>query len=244
MNAIDIQTTVGELVKERPARARTFEQFKIDYCCGGKMSLAEACKKRDVAPETLLQAFECDESTITETLIDADTMSLTELADHIIATHHGYLRQELPRLDFMTRKVAAVHGDNEARLLEIREVFVPFMDELTHHIEKEEQILFPIIREIDSTTTLTESDRASLASSIRVMENEHNSAGEALEKFRNLTNDFTPPEWACNTFRAMYNSFAELEQNMHQHVHKENNVLFPKALQRESELIGSELGSK
>lgn len=236
MNVIDIQTTVGELVKERPARSRIFEHYKIDYCCGGKIPLSEACAKRGVDPEEVLKAFENEEALSNEALVDADAMGLTELADHIVATHHDYLRNELPRLDFMTRKVAAVHGDGEARLLDIREVFVLFMDELTDHMAKEEQILFPMIREIDKATTAPEFHCGSLANPIRVMESEHDSAGDALEKFRSLTDDFTPPEWACNTFRAMYNGLAELEQNMHQHVHKENNVLFPKALKREAEL--------
>lgn len=239
MNVIDIQTTVGELVKERPARSRIFEQFKIDYCCGGKIPLAEACEKRGVDPELVLQAFEVEEAAANETLVDADAMTLTELADHIVATHHDYLRAELPRLDFMTRKVAAVHGDGEERLLDIRETFVLFMDELTHHMEKEEQILFPMVRIIDTAEAAPEFHCGSLANPIRVMESEHDNAGNALEKFRSLTDDFTPPEWACNTFRAMYSGLAELEQNMHQHVHKENNVLFPKALQREAELAAS-----
>ena len=235
MQTINIQTTVGELVKERPGRARIFEKFKIDYCCGGKIPLAEACEKRGVDAEVVRQAILGDEAA-PDSFVDADAMSLTELADHIIATHHDHLREELPRLDFMTRKVAAVHGDGEPRLQQIREIFVAFQDELTHHMEKEEQILFPMIRVIHSADSAPEFHCGSLANPIQVMESEHDNAGNALEQFRTLTDDYTPPEWACNTFRAMYHGLAELEQNMHQHVHKENNVLFPKALQREAEL--------
>ncbi len=235
MQTIDLQITVGELVKQRPARSRIFEKFKIDYCCGGKIPLAEACEKRGVDPESVLQAISDDETTL-GSFVDADAMSLTELADHIVATHHDHLREELPRLDFMTRKVAAVHGDGEPRLQQIREVFVAFNDELTHHMEKEEQVLFPMIRVIDTANSAPEFHCGSLATPIQVMESEHDNAGNALEQFRELTDDYTPPEWACNTFRALYNGLAELEQNMHQHVHKENNVLFPKALAREAEL--------
>jgi len=235
MQTIDIQTTVGELVKERPARSRIFEKFKIDYCCGGKIPLAEACEKRGVDAEAVLDAIAADEGAQAG-YVDADAMSLTELADHIVATHHNHLREELPRLDFMTRKVAAVHGDGEPRLQQIRDVFVAFQDELTHHMEKEEQVLFPMIRTIDQAESAPDLHGGSIATPIRVMESEHDNAGNALEQFRDITDDYTPPEWACNTFRAMYNGLAELEQNMHQHVHKENNVLFPKALTREAEL--------
>ncbi|MGZ0656447.1 iron-sulfur cluster repair di-iron protein [Coraliomargarita sp. W4R72] len=235
MQTIDIQITVGGLVKERPARSRIFEKFKIDYCCGGKIPLAEACEKRGVDLDTVAQALIADDASSND-FVDADAMSLCELADHIVAAHHDHLREELPRLDFMTRKVAAVHGDGEPRLRGIREVFVAFQKELTHHMEKEEQVLFPMIRTIDQAESATDLNAGSIATPIRVMESEHDNAGNAMEQFRTLTDDYTPPEWACNTFRALYNGLAELEQNMHQHVHKENNVLFPKALAREAEL--------
>jgi len=185
MQTIDIQTTVGELVKERPARSRIFEKFKIDYCCGGKIPLTEACEKRGVDPETVLDALIADESA-QDGYVDADAMSLTDLADHIVVTHHDHLREELPRLDFMTRKVAAVHGDVEPRLQQIRDVFVAFQDELTHHMEKEEQILFPMIRTIDKADSAPEFHCGSLANPIRVMESEHDNAGNAMEQFRKV----------------------------------------------------------
>jgi len=235
MLTLDPQTTVGQLVREHPARSRVFEQHKIDYCCGGKVPLAEACEKRGVDAEQILAELrQTDEAA--NPLVDADAMGLTELADHIEQTHHAYLREELPRLDFMTRKVAAVHGDGEPRLHEIREVFVAFKEELTSHMMKEEQVLFPMIRRIERADGPVEFHCGSLANPIRMMEHEHDQAGDALAKFRDLTDDFTPPDWACNTFRAMYAAFADLEPNMHQHVHKENNVLFPKALDREATL--------
>jgi regulator of cell morphogenesis and NO signaling len=138
----------------------------------------------------------------------------------------------------MTHKVAAVHGEGEPRLRDIREVFVAFQEELTSHMMKEETILFPMIRQIENADGPVAFHCGSLANPIRVMEHEHDNAGDALVRFRELTDDFTPPVWACNTFRAMYDALAGLEPNMHQHVHKENNVLFPKALAREAELAG------
>ncbi|MDP0496514.1 MAG: iron-sulfur cluster repair di-iron protein [Verrucomicrobiota bacterium JB024] len=240
MTNLNVQTTVGELVRERPARSRVFEQHRIDYCCGGKRPLAEVCAERGLDLDKILSELQASDQADTR-LVDADAMGLAELADHIVATHHAYLREEMPRLDFMTRKVAAVHGDTEPRLRQIREVYVAFQEELTAHMMKEEQILFPMIREIETATAAPQFHCGSLANPIAQMESEHDSAGDALAQFRSLTDDYTPPEWACNTFRALYDALANLEQNMHQHVHKENNVLFPKALRREAELTSSTL---
>lgn len=233
MTLLDAQTTVGDLVKDRPARSRIFEQLKIDYCCGGKLPLAEACAKKGLDAEVVLGQI-ADADARDEGFADADAMGLTELADHIEQTHHAYLRAELPRLDFMTRKVAAVHGEGEPRLDEIRETFVAFQQELLSHMMKEEQVLFPLIRQLEQADEPVAFHCGSLANPIRMMEHEHDNAGSALERFAELTDGYTPPEWACNTFRAMYDALADLEQNMHQHVHKENNVLFPKALELEA----------
>ncbi|MBC2594975.1 iron-sulfur cluster repair di-iron protein [Ruficoccus amylovorans] len=240
MTNLNAQTTVGELVRERPARSRVFEQHRIDYCCGGKRPLAQVCAERSLDLDKILSELQASDQADAR-FVDADTMRLTELAEHIVATHHAYLREEMPRLDFMTRKVAAVHGDTEPRLRQIREVYVAFQEELTAHMMKEEQILFPMIREIETATAAPQFHCGSLANPIAQMESEHDSAGDALAQFRSLTDDYTPPEWACNTFRALYDALAALEQNMHQHVHKENNVLFPKALRREAELTNPAL---
>ena len=237
MTTRSTQTTVGELVKDRPARSRVFERFQIDFCCGGKIPLAEACEKKGLDPEVVLEQLrEADRKAAETGLVDADAMGLAELADHIEQTHHAYLREELPRLDFMTKKVAAVHGEHEPRLHELRTAFEGFRDELLQHMSKEEQVLFPMIRQIEQADGPVRFHCGSLANPIRMMEHEHDNAGSALERFRELTDGYTPPEWACNTFRAMYDALAALEPNMHQHVHKENNVLFTKSLDRETEL--------
>jgi len=235
MTRISADMTVGELVKDRPARSRIFEQLQIDYCCGGKVPLAEACAKRGVEPQEVLRRIH-EADAHDQAFVDADAMSLAELADHIEQTHHAYLRLELPRLDFITRKVAAVHGEAEPRLQAIRDTFIAFQEDLLSHMMKEEQILFPMIRQIEQADGPVPFHCGSLANPIRMMEHEHDNAGDALARFRELTDGFPPPAWACNTFRAMYDALAELEPNMHQHVHKENNVLFPKALDREAAL--------
>ena len=237
MNCIDSNCSVGALVREKPSRSRVFDRFGIDFCCGGKVSLAQACTKRGVPLEKIVNAIEIDDSrTLEDNLVDADSMTLSDLCDHIEATHHAYLRQELPRLDQMTEKVARVHGDKEPKLREIRAVFLELQAELMPHMMKEEQILFPIIRKLEDCIARPEFHCGSVNNPIRQMEHEHEHAGDALKRIRELTNDFAPPEWACNTYRAMFDGLKELEANMHQHVHKENNVLFVKAAELESTL--------
>jgi regulator of cell morphogenesis and NO signaling len=231
MTTVSIETTIGEIVRASAARSRIFEHLGIEYCCGGKKSLAEACDAKGLDPKTVLALLTAIDATSSAAPADANAMSLSALCDHIQLEHHDYLREELPRLDLMSRKVAAVHGHEEPRLLEIRTLFELFAPALAAHIMEEEVRVFPIIRTLEAasptaaTKTLTE-----LRSVFANLEDEHSEAGASLARFRELTNNYSPPEWACNTFRALYAGLADLEFNMHQHVHKENNVLFPKAL--------------
>lgn len=235
MTTIDTQTTVGQLVRENPGRARVFESHRIDYCCGGKIPLSDACRRREVDPDVIVEQLrQCDATRSDQTVTDADAMSLTELADHIEQTHHAYLREELPRLDVMTEKVARVHGDKEPRLRKVREAFVALKAELEPHMMKEERILFPMVRQLEAAQSQSDFHCGTVANPIRQMEHEHDQAGSALAILREATDGFVPPQWACNTYRAMLDSLAQLESDMHQHIHKENNVLFPKTLQLES----------
>ncbi len=230
MKNITSETTVGEIVRAMPNRARIFENLGIDYCCGGKKPLDEVCRRKGLDPATVIAMLRALEGTSASSTANPDTMSLSELCDHIERAHHDYLREELPRLDFMTRKVAAVHGEREARLQEVRRIYEVFNEKMSTHTNEEEQIVFPKIRQFEQAGQ----DKDSLAADLKVvlakLESEHDAAGAALARFRELTDDYTPPEWACNTFRALYDGLERLEKNMHQHVHKENNVLFVKAL--------------
>ncbi|MFP4145700.1 MAG: iron-sulfur cluster repair di-iron protein [Phycisphaeraceae bacterium] len=235
MTTISTQTTVGELVAQRPARSRVFEKLGIDYCCGGRKPLAEVCEKKGLDPQTVLTMLEAIDAAGDGEEVDAANMGLAELCDHIVATHHAYLREELPRLDFMTHKVSSVHGDREPRLHELRDAFVAFQEEVTSHLMKEEQILFPIIKQLELGDAGAAGHCGSIANPIAQMEHEHDNAGVGLETMRRVTDDFTPPEWACNTFRALYDALAQLEPDMHRHIHKENNVLFPRAQELEQQ---------
>ncbi len=236
--AIDFHETVGELVTRQPALSRVFEDAGVDYCCGGKRPLGEACRQKGLDPAAFAARLqEAAAKADGREYVDAAAMSLAELADHIEQTHHAYLKQELPRLDFLTAKVSNVHGQHDGRLSEIRQIFLQFAGDISAHMMKEEQILFPMIRRLESSESPVAFHCGSIANPIRQMELEHHGAGDALESFRALTDGYTPPDWACNTYRAMVDALARLESDMHQHVHKEDNVLFPRALAREGQLV-------
>ncbi len=228
-NPINTETTVGEIVRATPARSRVFEKLGIDYCCGGKKPLAEACRAKGLDAATVVAMLSALESDASESSpADPDALSLPALCDHIEQLHHGYLRAELPRLDFMTRKVAAVHGEHEPRLVEIRDVFHAFSAAMSEHTREEEERIFPAIRRLDADEGGSAIAAGQLKAELDKLESEHDRAGAALDRLHELTDAYTPPEWACNTFRALYDGLAQLEQETHQHVHKENNVLFPR----------------
>jgi regulator of cell morphogenesis and NO signaling len=230
MTTFQMNDTVGAIVRDHPGLSRLFEQAQVDYCCGGQKTLAEACVKRGIDPQTFLTELETWATTTPGAEVNLTALSLTELADHIERIHHAYLHTELPRLDKMVTKVATVHGEKEPRLIQIKDIFLALSAELATHLMKEEQILFPMIRQLEASDTLPSFHCGTIANPIRQMEFEHDEAGEALRQLRQLTDDYNPPDWACNTYRALLDALHRFEQDMHQHVHKENNVLFPRAI--------------
>lgn len=230
MTTFHVNDTVGNIVRDYPALARLFEAAQVDYCCGGQRTLAEACAQRGIDVQAFLAQIEAETTTESTPELDLNALSLGELADHIERIHHAYLHNELPRLEQLVTKVAKVHCDKEPRLAEIKDLILAMAAHLTTHMGKEEQVLFPLIRRLESSATLPMSHCGSVANPIQQMELEHDEAGEVLAQLRQLTDDYTPPDWACNTYRALFEALHAFEQDMHQHVHKENNVLFPSAI--------------
>ena len=229
MNTVSADRTVGDLVTEQPGRAKVFEDLGIDYCCGGHRPLTEACAEKGIDPENVLaQLARVDAARRPDADADYGSMSLTALADHIVDTHHAYLRQALPRANQLAAKVAQAHAASPkgADLKRVDEHVRALAAELQSHMVKEEHILFPMIRRIDAGERGLVIDGP-----VMVMMREHDEAGEALAAIRTLTDDFALPAWGCNTYRAMLDALQELELDLHQHIHKENNVLFPRAQQ-------------
>jgi regulator of cell morphogenesis and NO signaling len=216
MSTLQAETTVGQIAAATPASVRVFETHGIDYCCGGRSNFADACRARGLDPETVLAEIE-QTAAGEEPATDWRTAPLTELIDHILETHHVYLKVNLPRIEAMLAKVMAAHG---ALVPPIANVFGPMKEELDQHLMKEEMILFPMIRN---------SGHGAMGP-IRVMLAEHDSAGDALAALRSLTAGFTAPPEACNTWKALYFELAALERDLHRHIHLENNVLFPRSL--------------
>lgn len=224
------EMTLGEIVTQRPELARELEKRSLDYCCGGARSLAEACSS-----EGLDAAFVAHELSTYETAGPADWagMDLGELVDHIVKVHHTYVREELPRLSALASKVNSVHGDRHAELAEIERLWNGLRRDLEMHLTKEEEILFPMIHELIASQGPVEFHCGSLQNPIRVMLMEHDSAGELLGELRRLTNDFTPPADGCESYRALYSGLNQFERDLHMHIHKENNLLFPGVIELE-----------
>lgn len=237
MIAINSSTTVGRMVADSPKLSRIFEEFKIDYCCGGKSPLEEVCREKQIDVSQLVERLNQAESLAEDSAEQSwNSASLAQLCDHIEKTHHASLRRELPRLAAIIAKVVHAHGAHHPELAEVQAVFAELQAELEPHMMKEEQVLFPAIRHLEAYGTAMQFPFGSLLKPVRVMCSEHDHAGDALERLRNLTGDFLPPWGACNTYYVMLEGLESLERDMHQHVHKENNILFPRALELESRL--------
>lgn len=235
--SVTFDSVVGQLVAERPSRSRVFESLGIDYCCGGKKPLAQACREKGLDPETVRRFLDDSAEPARSDDRNWSEATLTELADHIEQTHHAYLKRELPRLGTLVRKVAAVHGSHLSWLLELDGVFAGFAAEMESHAMKEEHVLFPMIRGLDcGQLPAMDHCGGTVTNPILVMEHEHDDAGRALARMRGLSGGYVPPPAACNTFRAMLSGLVELEDDTHRHVHKENSILFPRAAEAEARL--------
>lgn len=231
MPSIETSSTLAELVTVNPGLARELERRNLDYCCGGQRTLAEACSEVGLDPDTTATELEWVESTPAGDWVGLDPAALTE---HLEETHHVYLKEELPRLAALAAKVRDVHGERHPELTAVHDTFMELRYELEPHLEKEEQILFPMIRELGAADEALEFHCGSLGNPIRVMLMEHDAAGDLLVRLRDLSGGYTPPGDACASYEALYVGLAALEEDTHMHIHKENNALFPAVLEMEA----------
>jgi regulator of cell morphogenesis and NO signaling len=229
--------TVREIALEYPSSIRVFETYGIDYCCGGRKPLAEACTAGNLAVDEVIAALEAAAHTPSAIGTDWSQASLEELSGHIVQTHHAYVKRELPRLAVLAQKVVNRHGETTAELPVIQAALAKLDEELTQHLAKEEAVLFPYI-------VLLERARANgaakphgcfgtVANPIAMMTQEHDAAGALLAEIRLLSHGFTTPDDACPTYHAFFDGLQDFDRDLHQHIHLENNILFPRAINLE-----------
>lgn len=237
--SVTTEKTVRELALENLAATRVFEKLGIDYCCGGNKSLDEACRAAKLNTDQVLDALEkADQSAhAVEENHNWRTKALGDLIAHIKNTHHVYTREELARLAPLFDKVCSVHGKNHPELLQIRGVFQGLAQELTTHLMKEEMVLFPYVKRMEEAVIEKEpmvpAPFGTVQNPVSMMEHEHDSAGNALRAMREASNGYSAPVDACVSYQTLYKALAEFEADLHQHIHLENNILFPRAVAME-----------
>jgi regulator of cell morphogenesis and NO signaling len=217
---------VADLLIEKPTRAAIFEKYGLDYCCHGSQSLDESCRARNIDLNNVVEELTQHEQSSGANDEAWLKLNLSQLADHIVVVHHHYLSRTLPAITTMTEKLANVHGDHHPELRRVRDVTAAMSAELESHMYKEETILFPAVKRLESGHLPKQAATQLVQGPISVMEDEHDAVGTALRELHELTNGYATPEDACNTYRATMETLKELELDLHLHIHKENNVLF------------------
>ena len=237
---INENKTVAEVVSENIKASNVFKKHGIDFCCGGGISIEKACAKNGVDYATLEKELIAVDETPNRTH-DYNSWELDFLIDHIVNIHHAYVEESLPIILQYSNKVATVHGHHYTEVIEINNLFTEAANELAGHMKKEELILFPFMKQLivanREGTPAPQPPFGTVNNPINMMEAEHEHVGEIFKTIAKLTNNYTPPEDACNTFRALYASLDEFEQDLHQHIHLENNILHPKVIAIENKLL-------
>jgi regulator of cell morphogenesis and NO signaling len=236
--------TIREIALESPQTTRVFEEFKIDYCCGGRKPFGDACMDAGLDPQVVAERIEAamkDHAARGENGRQ-DGRSASELIDYIIAKHHLFTVRELERLTPLMEKVCRRHGDQHPELFKLQTIFLALADSLVPHMRKEEAVLFPYIQTLESSLTgdmlAAPPHFGTVANPIRMMMADHEEDGERLRIMREISNDYTLPDGACPSYTALYAGLEDLEKDLHRHIHLENNVLFPAAVElEESSLV-------
>ncbi len=233
--------SVGEIVKLDFRAADVFSNHGIDFCCGGKISVSEACANSNCDEDKVVNDLETLKNQTGSAVHDFDSWNIGFLADYIQNTHHQFVKKAIPQILPLAQKVADVHGDHHVEVIRINVLFQDLAEELLQHMQKEEQILFPYIKKlvVDESAGKCEDPGCfgSIGSPISVMEAEHENAGVILKEMFRISDGYSVPEDACNTFRVLYGKLKEFEDDLHRHIHLENNILFPKAIEMEQVLL-------
>ena len=227
------ENTVAEIVTDNIKTSDVFKKYGIDFCCGGGISIKKVCEKHHISFDELKNdLLKINEST--PKTYDFNSWNLTFLASHIENIHHTYVAENTLLIQQYAAKVAKVHGHHYKEVIEINDLFNEVAKELASHMKKEELILFPFIKNLEKAekegVKVKTPHFGTVNNPINMMEDEHEHAGDILKEIKKLSNNYNPPEDACNTFKALYAKLDEFEQDLHQHIHLENNILFPKAI--------------
>jgi regulator of cell morphogenesis and NO signaling len=228
---ITSETPVREIAVGLPTAIPVFERFGIDYCCGGKHSLTEACAKRalDVAP--VVEELEHQQQRASANEESWQTATLKQLADHIVQKHHMFTREQLELIQNLVTKVERRHGRQHPEVLQLRSAVASIGAELAYHFFYEEKILFPYVAQLEADEKPASPPVfGSVEQPVTRMMMDHDHTANELRQLREITNNYQPPADACTTYRALYSALAKLEQDLHQHIHLENNILFPRAM--------------
>ncbi|PJA08428.1 MAG: iron-sulfur cluster repair di-iron protein [Flavobacteriales bacterium CG_4_10_14_0_2_um_filter_32_8] len=241
LNMGEKPTTIGELVAADYRKAAVFSKFGLDFCCGGKKSLKEACDAKGIDEKVVVSALAEVENQVTNTQHDFNSWELDFLVDYIINVHHKYVKDNVTMLYEYSDKVANRHGSNHPEVIKIAQLYERVAADFKAHMEKEEMVLFPYIKELVSTkkenSKIASSAFGNIENPINMMMTEHETVGEYMDEIHLLSNNFTPPADACTSYQVLYSKLDEFEKDLHQHVHLENNILFPKAIKLEKELL-------
>lgn len=238
---IDIaDKTVAEIVTDNIKTTDIFKKNGIDFCCGGNVNVKDVCSKKGVNYDNIIREIDAISNISSETH-NYNDWDLDFLADYILNTHHKYIVEANNLIIQYSDKVAKVHGHHYTEVVEINKLFHALANELTLHMHKEEMMLFPFIKELAianrNGTKAPQPPFGTIQNPINMMEVEHDGAGDIIKKIAELSNNFTPPAEACNTFKALYSKLEEYQNDLFQHIHLENNILFPKAIRLEQELM-------
>ncbi|MFN7117370.1 MAG: iron-sulfur cluster repair di-iron protein [Saprospiraceae bacterium] len=228
--------TIGEIVAQDYRTAGVFKRFGIDFCCGGKRPLEETCEEKGIDITLVENELATLQAQPTASQANYQDWSADFLADYIINRHHSYVRKMIPEITAFAEKVGRVHGKRHPETVEIYYNWKALASELESHLLKEENILFPYIKKLVNSKDNIIPPFGTVENPIRMMESEHEDAGELMRTIRTLSSDFTPPEDACTTYRVLFSFLAEFEADLHEHIHLENNILFPKAVELEGQM--------
>ena len=239
MESFSTKDIVGEIVAKNYKTAKIFKDNHIDYFCNGKRTIADACASQNIDEAKIIEELNRVQSTENSTATDYNSWPIDLLADYVEKKHHRYVEEKIPEIQPLIHKIVSVHGNRHPELEKIAELFKETSGELTKHMKKEELMLFPYIKNLvkaKENGTIPSSPFGTVANPIQQMMHEHDSEGERFRQIAQLADNYTPPSDACNTYRVTFQLLKEFEEDLHLHIHLENNILFPKAMQLENEL--------